>query len=855
MPRQHWTAVEELFGEVASLAPGAREALLDSRRRHEPRVVEEVESLLAHASVGSFLRTAVAFVAPGEARQPEPASSRIGRVLDHYRLKEFIGAGGMGEVFRAEDLALGREAALKLLPRNFSPELRAVLLREADACARLQHPGMATFYESGEADGETFIAMEFVPGRSLRARLREGPLAVGEALAVARRLLAALGHAHAAGVVHRDIKPENIIITPGGEAKLLDFGIAARVVGRPATRAGHDGSTSEATAVGTPGYLAPEQLFGEPFDARADLFQLGLVLFEMIAGRPAFPGSSRFERLAALARGSVDFDVIRRADPPAGLIAILQRALAREPSHRYPTASAFLRDLENLDHTPAALPPTLAILDLENAGGDPGDDWIGSGLAESVGADLTRVSGLQVIAREKVLRAVGARRGARASNGVSDPADIGRLLGCRWVLSGRFRRAGESLELEAAVTDAASGEIVARETVEGALESIHPLKDALCRAILRGLDVDTPPIGGAGPHVNAFECYARARRLFHRLDKGTLDEARELYERAVELDPTYAWALSGLAGVYAMRFPFRTDAQDLERAAEYARRAIAADPKLSDPHAWLSYALMRQERMEEALEAAALAERLDPLNVFAPYYAGCVHCFSGRPAQAVAPLQRALAIDASHGFAWMILGGAHLSLANLAAARWCFERAVALERAGVPGAPVAAGAYIAECLRLEGVLEEARKTCLEAIETAERSDHMYRDTYRGIALCCLARIAFDRGDVPAARAALTQVLAHVRGRDRMLGGGHLAVQALAGLARAGDGAPSWHEAHTLFAARPRFNFSVMGGCDDATSLHALAQAAMVLGLPEAQGLLARAAEAGAYEARVIMGPG
>ena len=245
----------------------------------------EIEALLAaHAGSDGMLPLTL------EALRPSPPASRveiqaeaesIDRAISHYQLTARLGAGGMGEVFRARDLALGREAAVKVLPRRFRADLRGRLLREAEATARLQHPAIATFYEAGEADGEAFIAMECVTGRTLRERLKEGPLPPDEALSITRCLLEALAHAHAAGLLHRDIKPENIMVTPNGSAKLLDFGIALPLTARsmpaePGATLHEGGLTGDSRLAGTIGYLAPEQVRGEPLDARTDVFAGGL---------------------------------------------------------------------------------------------------------------------------------------------------------------------------------------------------------------------------------------------------------------------------------------------------------------------------------------------------------------------------------------------------------------------------------------------------------------------------------------------------------------------------------------------------------------------------------------------------
>jgi len=258
--------------------------------------------------------------------------------------------------------------------------------------------------------------------------------------------------------------------------------------------------------------------------------------------------------------------------------------------------------------------------------------------------------------------------------------------------------------------------------------------------------------------------------------------------------------------------------------------------------------MMRQHRFDEALDAELRGAALDPDHPYPPYFAGCVQYFAGRPALSVPFLRRAIEITPTHAFAWMVLGHVHTTLENFSAAHWCFEQAAALEHPGAAGPAVGVAAYVAECLRREGRFDEARDACMTALDATQRSDHMYRDTIRGLALCCLARTAFDQGDAPAARAALWQVLGHVRGRDRMLGGGHLVVQALAGLARAGDGPATYEEATRLWETRRGFDFSLGFACDDATTITALAHAAIALGLQVGPALLEQACAAGSPEA-------
>ncbi|NLN10505.1 MAG: protein kinase [Acidobacteria bacterium] len=779
-----------------------------------------------------------------------------GRILSHYRLGERLGAGGMGEVFRAEDLALGRAAAVKILPFSLAPEARARLLREGEASARLQHPAIATFYEAGEDAGAVYLAMELVPGETLRQRLQRGPLARGEFHAVAGCLLEALVHAHAAGVLHRDIKPENVMLTADGLAKLLDFGIARLLTGG-------EGDAEEKTAialtgasgvVGTLGYMSPEQLSGKVVDARSDVFSLGAVLCEALSGRPAFPGESVAERIVAILHAEPRMELGEGA--PRGLHPVLARALAKDREARYPSAAAMLSDLRALSagELVAALPDSLAVVDFRNLSRNPDDDWIGSGLAESLRGDLLRLPGVSVAAREK-LRELGSPRGGAVSE--EEEVALGRRLGCRWVVSGSYERTATELRVAARLVEVATGAEVAGERLTGALEEIFRLQDRLSTAIARVLrrSTESAPVLRPAPKIDAYELHARGRLAFEQLAKGSLDRAGELYEQAIGVDPRYAPALAGLAAVHGMRFTFRTDAEELATAAGYARRAIAADPELAEPRIWLGYALLRQGDFAAGLAEERRAMELDPTSVTAAYFGGCCAALPGDHREGLALFRRVLELEPRHGWAWLGLGWSHLELGANAEARWCLEKAVELERRGSPHPTAGVSGYLGECLRRLDDLDSARRHCLDGLQAVERSDNMYRDTVRGVCLCALGRTALAQGDTAAAHAAFVQAIAHLRGRPRGLGGGYLLVQALAGLARAGDGEEPYEAARSLFDSRHGHDFSLMWTCTEDATLLDLARAAAALGRrEEAAALFARARAAGSGEALRLAAP-
>jgi serine/threonine protein kinase/cytochrome c-type biogenesis protein CcmH/NrfG len=846
-----WDDVEALFAEAIEAAPQDRAALLDARCAGRPELRSEVESLLAsHSDAGQFLD-----VPTGPASRPTGLRFRrdeTGRLISHYRLVEWIGAGGMGDVFRAEDLALGREAALKLLPGSLDANLRLTLLAEAEASAKLQHPAIATFYEAGEADGETFVAMEFVRGPTLRARLKDGPVPCDQALSITRCLLEALAHAHAAGLLHRDIKPENLILVHSGFAKLVDFGIAVPLHMRtPATASltGVANVAADSPLAGTVGYLAPEQVSGGRLDARTDVFQAGVLLYEMLTGRAAFGGASPIERLAAVVSGSPDLDALRRVEMPASVSDIVGRALAREPEGRYDSASAFLRDVRAVSegHPVAAMHTRVAVADFENRSGDERLNWLGSALAESIHADLAAVDNVSVTPRRKVLQELSAHE----QRVTGDAVAASLRLGCGWLVTGEIHRAADgTIRLAARLVNVATGHVEATKEVRGRLNTVFTLQRTLAETLAAELSgaILAPPNPARATTVEAYECFTRARLMIEGFGKGSLEDARELLEQAIAIDDRHVASLAGLAATHGLRAIARPMPSDYERAVAYADQALAIEPRNVESLVWKSYALSALGRHPEAENAVRQALAIQPDNTEALYFAAGVALFWKNPpavGEVLTLLRRAVESDDERGMWWLALGSAHLCLDHPREALYSFSRARRLESAPSRFSTAGAAAYAGETLRRDGRLEEARAAAFAGLEAAERSDHAYRDTFRAHALTVIGRIALDQGDTAGAEAAFHQVLAQARGRPQPRACGHFVVQALSGLTRASRNPEFLHQATRLLESRETFNFAQFYGALDSDTLFELALGAHAVDQHDrATVLLAQARDAG-----------
>jgi len=894
-PAQH-QRVKELFAAAASLPPESRAEFLTRESSHDPEVRAEVDRLLRAETVEGDSLGVVGRIAAATPEALDAGARWAGRSIAVYTLQRVLGAGGMGVVYLARDRALDRAVAMKILPADFHPALRDRLLREARVSARVQHPGIATFYDAGHSDGVDYIAMEYVAGQTLRDRLRSGPLPFNQALGIAAGLLEALVHAHHAGVIHRDIKPENIMLTDTGSTKLLDFGLAKGLLsddGRVAADSvdtalptsvmadrhpaadpapavlGRTNLTRAGGVMGTVGYMAPEQILGQAADERADIFAVGAVLYEVISGRRAFPGRTADECYSATLHR--DPDPVSGDGLPPGFDLAVRKALVRERESRYPTASAFLAALRELggESTRSAHPASLAILDFRAPADDPALTSLSTTLVESLAAMLRRASGIGVVPPARI-----AALGPALAETLS-PSEIGLRLGCSAVLSGTLAGHGGNVMLAVQLHDVASGFPLVADSVTGSADRVAATLARLAAAVARALGA-APPSRIDQPGLEAAALYARGRRMALSNARGAIDEARDLLERAAALAPNYSAALAAVAMARCFRNNFDRNPEDLTRAVECARQAIAIDPNLLDAYTWAGYALFHLARWREGDAMLRRAMELDPSGSLIPYFrSGPLFAASRfediegaadpgdppltrenwwqwRNRKAIDLNRRAIQLSPALVWAWVALGWFLLEDGQIDEARWCLGRAVELEPRSFPPLAGSAG-HLGECLRREYKPSEARAQFLDGLEALDRSDHMYRDTFRGLFLIGLGRTALDEGNRDAAAASFNQAVLHLRGRPRARCGGLLMVQALSGLARSRrDGSPL-EEALALLETRQGFDFSPMwGGITDGVTLWELHQAAAALGRnAQAAELLVRAREAGSSDAHRV----
>ena len=434
-----------------------------------------------------------------------------GTTIHHYRVGERIG-GAMGDVYRAEDTRLKRDVVLKFVQQaqQFDPDRRARLIKEARAVSSLRSPNVVALFDIGEHDGAVFLVLEYVEGEVLSARLQRGPMPVVEAIDIAMQVADALDEAHSGGVVHRDIKSDNLIITPKGLAKILDFGLAKFIQprdgddARTRSLAEADSATTSGFIVGSISYMSPEQALGREIDHRSDLFSLGVVLYEMLAARRPFEGNSVTEVLDSVVHQEPPAVARFNYEVPGELEAILRKALQKDPNLRYQSAREFYIDLHHARaelkggaDSPQAAPRAdqqaprnaVAVVGFTNVTGDQADEWIGTGLAETIAADLQAVPSLAVIARERVLDAVKSTTGAGHVASLTDHHAIqaGRRLGAVWIVNGGFQKLGETVRVTARFVDVQTGELLKSVKIDAPVAEMLQLQDRVADALCSDL--------------------------------------------------------------------------------------------------------------------------------------------------------------------------------------------------------------------------------------------------------------------------------------------------------------------------------------------------------------------------------
>lgn len=703
---EDWARVREIFQDAIQHTGAGRGSYLTAACGEQGPLREQVDALLAsHDQASGFLDQLPPLV---QALTPE-RDDLVGRTAGAYRVMSHIGSGGMGDVYLANDDTLDRPVALKLLSRDAhsDPSQLRRFQQEAKAVSSLNHPHILVVHAFGEIDGRPYIVTEFIEGHTLRTRLHGGAVGIIEAVDIATQLASALAAAHERGILHRDVKPENVMLRPDGYVKVLDFGLAKTAAGR----GGEDTHTQPGMVMGTPRYMSPEQARGQPLDPRTDVWSLGVVLYEMIAGRPPFEGESVADVLAAILTGQPP----PLAEAPPAVAACVQRALSKSTAERFLNAREMHAALTALKAYPVASPSagepparartttpkrgrkaidSIAVLPLATPPGAADVEYLADGITEGIINALSQLPTLKVMARSTVFRYKGRDVDART---------VGRELGVRAVLSGRLRPAGEGLFIGAELVDCLDGSQIWGGQWQRRAADAFALQEETAAEIAEQLRPRLTPAERkriAKRHTanpRAFEAHLKGR--FH-LAKRTLDgftKAIAFFEQAIAEDRDHALSYAGLADCWtllsaaaygepsarlmarardAAEQALRLDPSDAEvqttlgfvrfridwdwpAAEEAFARACELSPGYAPAHHRLALLLSALGRHDEAVAEIRRAHELDPLSLIIGTAMGRVLHFQRRYGDAIAQCRRTLDMDATFVQAHLDLGMAY----------------------------------------------------------------------------------------------------------------------------------------------------------------------------------------------------
>jgi serine/threonine protein kinase/Tfp pilus assembly protein PilF len=598
-----------------------------------------------------------------------------GTRLGTYEILAPLGAGGMGEVYRARDSRLGREVAVKVLPADVdaSPDRLARFEREARTVAGLNHPNIVTLFSVEDADGVRFLTMELVQGQALSTFVARGGLPLSKLLELSIPLTDALVAAHEKGVIHRDLKPGNVMVTREGRVKVLDFGLARMMgpgasvaKGAPFTATVESPISGEGLVAGTVPYMAPEQLRGEAVDARSDLFSLGIILYELATGRRPFTGDSNVEITSSILRDTPEPVDRVRTDFPAGLERLIGHCLEKNPRERVQTALDVNNELRRLrtvlerggPEKPASdKVASIAVLPFANRSASADDEYFSDGLADELLNVLSKIKGLRVTARSSAFTVKGKQVTA---------ADIGKALNVATLLEGSVRKAGSRIRVSVQLVQVSDSSHLWSETYDRTLEDIFAVQDDIAqsvvkelRATLLGEASDSDASGaakaevaqaarGRGTDPEAHRLYLLARHLIDRWTREDTAKGIGYLKEVLARDPEYALAWTELGRAYGQEADngWVPVAEGYGRAREAAERALSLDPDLPEGHARLGVIRMHYGwDFRGAQESFARARELAPGSAAGYVGAGALALNLGRPEEARDLYRRGLEQD------------------------------------------------------------------------------------------------------------------------------------------------------------------------------------------------------------------
>ncbi len=611
----------------------------------------------------------------------------IGQTISHYKILEKLGEGGMGVVYKAQDLKLDRLVALKFLPQNITPTEaeKKRFIHEAKAASSLDHPNICTVFEIDETpDGQMFLAMAFYEGAPLSEKIKQGPVKIDEALEMTIQAAEGLQAAHERGITHRDIKSSNLMLTEKGQVKLMDFGLAKTTGATMLTKSG--------ATVGTVPYMSPEQARGEKVDHRTDIWSLGVVLYEMIAGRLPFQSAYSEAIVYSILNQEPPPLTSLRSDVPMEVERIVKKAMAKSRDERYQRVEEMLVDLRSVKKEmesgfsktkPTAAPsrkrnrlvvtaglaaglliiliagylllsrertPTeknsIAVLPFQNFGEAKDDEYFSDGMTESIITDLAKLQGLLVIARNSVFQYKGK---------TVDLKKVGQELNVGYILEGSVQRSANRLRVNAQLIDVSTGFHVWADRYDRDMKDVFAVQDDISKNIVSALKVTLKP-GESLPssasltqNLVAYDTYLRAMFYFQRPNRTDNKMAIQLFEKVVTLDPGFAQGHAYLARAYIRQsFTFEPNKEWEEKAELALQKALSLDPNLAEAfyvRGLLAWTPSNRFQHEKAIKEYRRALELNPNLAGAHLELGMVYNHIGLQNRALEELDRALRLD------------------------------------------------------------------------------------------------------------------------------------------------------------------------------------------------------------------
>jgi eukaryotic-like serine/threonine-protein kinase len=675
MTPERWQQVKGVLHQALEIAPDERSAFLDSARWTDHSLRREVESLLSlnDEARSSFFNSGIARVTLSE-----------GTTLGEYEVQSLLGSGGMGEVYRARDLRLGRDVAIKVLPTFFASDLARLrrFEQEARAAAALNHPNILAVHQMGTYEGAPYLVSELLEGETLRARVKRGALPMPEAVDYALQITRGLAAAHEKGIVHRDLKPENLFITKDGQAKILDFGLAKHT--RP--EAGTD-ATEPGAVLGTVGYMSPEQVRGQTADARSDIFAFGAILYEVLSGKRAFQGESSADTMSAILKEDPPRLSSSVRGIPRPLEGVVQRCLEKTAEQRFQSAeelSAALRQIGSsaaagvavssprlalrwrarvfaapilltlfaavlwgaVRYWPSRESPidSIAVLPFASNNTDSSGELLEDGITSGLIESLSQIPHLRIISRSSVFHYKGRD---------IDPRTVGRELHVRALLMGRIVQHGDSFVLDAELVKTTDNSHIWGQQYSAKASDVLTVQEELARTISDRLRArlsgeEKARIAKQGTSDSeAYSLYVKGRYSFDRFDQQHMKLALSYFQQAVEKDTAYAQAYAGMADAYAalgvMGAPPLEDGVQKAKAA--AHRALELDENLAEAHAALGVASYVHWEWADAERETRRAVELNPNLAFAHQYRAWVLQSLGKLQQGLAEQKLVLEVD------------------------------------------------------------------------------------------------------------------------------------------------------------------------------------------------------------------